>query len=311
MTIRTAPTWPPASPATSPAAPAWPPASPATSPAVPTRLPTDPTTSPAAPTWPPASPATSHAAPTWPPASPATSPAVPTRLPTAPTTSPAAPTSVDPFAHGYRRGEKVAPFLVPQGQGASARPFHPRAPSIRGLGRVSRGKAIPESPILPRTGSGLAGYGSVATDAHRRGSGLKNEGNTASRRSRKFAGSAGSVKDLVASMWPRSDDRGNYAITGASPAGHTMLQCGLDPKTEEIRRKGKPMIVDSKASMWPRSEDRGNLRRKVPLRMWCSASMWPRSEDRGNSGWITHWTRMSACFNVASIRRPRKFNEQR
>ena len=38
-----------------------------------------------------------------------------------------------------------------------------------------------------------------------------------------------------ASMWPRSEDRGNFAYRNGNGIPSNMLQCGLGPKTEEIR----------------------------------------------------------------------------
>ena len=59
--------------------------------------------------------------------------------------------------------------------------------------------------------------------------------------------------------------------------------------------------------MWPRSKDRGNLVYGNLIFTRQLASMWPRSKDRGNSlPWPWRFGG-GACFNVASVQRPRKF----
>ena len=92
------------------------------------------------------------------------------------------------------------------------------------------------------------------------------------------------IADHSASMWPRSEDRGNS--TGASgTTAQFSLQCGLGPKTEEIAMPG------------------GNA--GSTGRLQCGLG--PKTEEivvpEPLNGSRT------ICFNVASVRRPRKFHE--
>ena len=67
----------------------------------------------------------------------------------------------------------------------------------------------------------------------------------------------GDLTRSLASMGPRSEERGNDARAPACWADH-------------------------RASMGPRSEERGNQRRERPWHVFTPASMGPRSEERGN-----------------------------
>ena len=50
-------------------------------------------------------------------------------------------------------------------------------------------------------------------------------------------------EDTLASMWPRSEDRGNRYSGGYTYLGAWTLQCGLGPKTEEIYYIKKGLIA--------------------------------------------------------------------
>src|SRR5579884_3034721 len=69
-------------------------------------------------------------------------------------------------------------------------------------------------------------------------------------------------KQLHASMGPRSNDRGNLAHTLLTRPGEFGLQWGRDQMIAEIRRKTGFKPLCHEASMGPRSNDRGNLTRK-------------------------------------------------
>src|SRR6266404_2112896 len=84
-------------------------------------------------------------------------------------------------------------------------------------------------------------------------------------------------KPKLASMRPRSDDRGNHSGLGAAD------------------------LVDQ-ASMRPRSDDRGNEKNHEHHGSRQPASMRPRSDDRGNHPPRRHGEWRTRSFNEAAIR---------
>ncbi len=140
-----------------------------------------------------------------------------------------------------------------------------------------------------------------------------------------------------ASMWPRSEERGNDQAYLAAVAKLEKLQCGRAPRSAEIRRaastgfqwhrlqcgraprsaemKYSPdwMMHRDEASMWPRSEERGNVGGNADRKgTRVFASMWPRSEERGNdvvptarvddAGRASMWPRSEERGNSAKSR---------
>ncbi len=103
------------------------------------------------------------------------------------------------------------------------------------------------------------------------------------RGARKYAGLPNKHRPaILASMWPRSEERGN---SDRDRALKVLARASMWPRSEErgnvaIPKRGKDGIP---ASMWPRSEERGNTpMRRHQCRRGGLASMWPRSEERGN-----------------------------
>jgi len=100
----------------------------------------------------------------------------------------------------------------------------------------------------------------------------------------------------LASMGPRSSDRGNGHDVERDGVHQELLQWGRDHLIAEIGATSARFRAGDRASMGPRSSDRGNSRslrhRATPL----PASMGPRSSDRGNDApdWqIIHGKRAS------------------
>ena len=108
-------------------------------------------------------------------------------------------------------------------------------------------------------------------------------------------------------MWPRSEDRGNYLRTYREFPRELRLQCGLGPKTEEMRREIPYFVASTlrlQCGLGPKTEEistaaagsvtanklqcgLGPKTEEMPISnrspgTISSASMWPRSEDRGN-----------------------------
>src|SRR5436305_24992 len=90
------------------------------------------------------------------------------------------------------------------------------------------------------------------------------------------------VRQPMASMWPRSDDRGEPGC----PRLGSVDPWGFNVATVECTRgsiaPSTVLLRTNEASMWPRSDDRGEHRHHMNRHVWVvSASMWPRSDDRG------------------------------
>ena len=110
------------------------------------------------------------------------------------------------------------------------------------------------------------------------------------------------LRSTGASMWPRSDDRGK-AFVSHRKWGRRALQCGRGQMTAESRINVAAAIPAVLASMWPRSDDRGKS--LFPLRALAlvdRASMWPRSDDRGKASKASTTTIRRSRFNVAAVR---------
>src|SRR5579884_2528784 len=85
-----------------------------------------------------------------------------------------------------------------------------------------------------------------------------------------------------ASMGPRSNDRGNYVTAAGRESIGLLLQWGRDQMIAEISYREHVGDYRVWASMGPRSNDRGNDARTQERGKRKEASMGPRSNDRGN-----------------------------
>ena len=113
--------------------------------------------------------------------------------------------------------------------------------------------------------------------------------------------------DDLASMWPRSEERGNCCATAQAPSLFCFNVAAL--------RGARKLILSSSsfsfvfASMWPRSEERGNAGQpQVEISvggLQCGRA--PRSAEISRAP-ILPWPRPSG-FNVAALRGARKLEE--
>ena len=87
----------------------------------------------------------------------------------------------------------------------------------------------------------------------------------------------------IASMGPRSIDRGNAIVILNATTKAWLLQWGRGRSTAEIQELKRNDRRAFKASMGPRSIDRGNPDSYFVVIVATAASMGPRSIDRGNS----------------------------
>jgi len=107
----------------------------------------------------------------------------------------------------------------------------------------------------------------------------------------------------VASMGPRSDERGNSARTNCLCRAHSLLQWGRAPMSAEIGTGQRIADARAEASMGPRSDERGNAFRVGRTFGVGCASMGPRSDERGNSPETRRRDSRSSCrFNGAALR---------
>src|SRR5579884_2143760 len=108
-------------------------------------------------------------------------------------------------------------------------------------------------------------------------------------------------KQLHASMGPRSNDRGNLAHTLLTRPGKSALQWGRDQMIAEI---GLFATRQDWAGMlqWGRDQMIAEIRRKTGFKPLChEASMGPRSNDRGNLTRKGSNDGRYYCFNGAAI----------
>ena len=126
-------------------------------------------------------------------------------------------------------------------------------------------------------------------------------------RSRKAGGVAGrDGGELLASMGPRSFDRGKPDMGLAFRSLSTVLQWGRDLSIAESARSWRDRLDQITASMGPRSFDRGKQIGAVVIARIFHASMGPRSFDRGKRSSGASHQGFSPRFNGAAIFRSRK-----
>ena len=106
----------------------------------------------------------------------------------------------------------------------------------------------------------------------------------------------------LASMGPRSDERGNTLTFCAARFRPPVLQWGRAPMSAEITtdRSSSPSFLA--ASMGPRSDERGNEHAYDKLTLMAQASMGPRSDERGNLRTAGARGRYRKGFNGAALR---------
>ncbi len=99
---------------------------------------------------------------------------------------------------------------------------------------------------------------------------------------------------LAASMQPRSEERGEFAVVLKQALQRGLLQCSRVLKNAERRRADDCGSAPRAASMQPRSEERGEVDERARRRGAAHASMQPRSEERGEAAVRT----VSECMRI-------------